>query len=99
MNPNIILAEAPELIGAGIRSENDQQLIQKINQTVWDINPEILVLHGAGISNGSDVYQVIHNGAQATGSTSGIILAEDPFAMVEEMISNVRRAWDEIHNG
>ena len=32
-----------------------------------------------------------------TGSTSGIIKAADPAAMVEEMISALRRAWDELH--
>ena len=56
-----------------------------------------MVLQGAGISNGNDVYNTIKLGAQATGSTSGIIKAEDPAAMVEEMISALRRAWDELH--
>jgi triosephosphate isomerase len=97
LNPNVVLAEAPELIGVGKRSENDGEVIDQINQTVWKINPEIRVLHGAGISNGQDVYQIIKQGAQATGSTSGIIKAADPCAMVEEMISSVRRAWDETH--
>ena len=33
----------------------------------------------------------------ATGSTSGILQAADPYAMVEEMLFNLRRAWDELH--
>ena len=33
--------------------------------------------------------------ALVTGSTSGIIKAPDPVAMAEEMISAVRRAWNE----
>ena len=61
------------------------------------INPEIMVLQGAGISNGQDVYNTIKLGAQATGSTSGILKAADPYAMVEEMIYNLRKAWDELH--
>ena len=56
-----------------------------------------MVLQGAGISNGQDVYNVIHAGALATGSTSGIMKAADPAAMTEEMISALRRAWDELH--
>ena len=43
------------------------------------------------------VYNTIKLGAQATGSTSGILKAADPYAMVEEMIYNLRKAWDELH--
>jgi triosephosphate isomerase len=97
MEPNIIIAEAPELIGMGKRGDDDQRTIAKINQIVWNINPKIRVLHGAGISCGQDVYNVIAGGAQGTGSTSGIVLAKDPFAMLEEMISSVRVAWDKTY--
>lgn len=97
MKPNAVLVESPELIGVGKRSESDQAAIQKTNQAVWKIDPDIRVLHGAGISNGQDVYAIIKLGAQATGSTSGIIKAADPFAMVDEMIRSVRQAWNETH--
>ena len=97
MNPNILLAESPELIGTGKRGPDDKEAIQKINTLIWGINPEILVLHGAGINCGQDVYEIISLGAQATGSTSGIIMAEDPFAMMEEMIRSAREAWNKLH--
>ena len=97
MQPNIIIAEAPELIGVGKRGDNDQDVISRLNQAVWSINPQIRVLHGAGISSGQDVYNIIAAGAQGTGSTSGIIKAKDPFAMLEEMIRSVRMAWDATH--
>ena len=96
-NPNIIFAEPPELIGVGKRGAGDQEAVQKINELVRAINPEILVLHAAGISCGRDVYEIIALGAQATGSTSGIIKAEDPYAMMEEMIRSVRAAWNKTH--
>lgn len=97
MNPNILLAEAPELIGTGKRSPEDMEVIQRINDLVWSINPAIRILHGAGISCGQDVYDVIAAGAQATGSTSGIIKANSPTGMMDEMLRNVREAWDQIH--
>lgn len=97
LQPDIIIAESPELIGVGKRGQDDQQVISKTNQAVWNINPMIRVLHGAGISCGQDVYDIIAAGAQGAGSTSGIIKAPDPFAMLEEMISAVRAAWDHIH--
>lgn len=56
-----------------------------------------MVLQGAGISNGQDVYNVIKAGAEATGSTSGIIKADDPYEMTEEMLYSLRKAWDELH--
>lgn len=95
MGPNLIVAEPTELIGTGKTSDSNY-VIDTI-KTVHDINPDIMVLQGAGISNGTDVYNTIKLGAQATGSTSGIIKADDPHAMVEEMIYNLRRAWDELH--
>lgn len=97
MAPSAILYESPDLIGVGKRSVDDQQTIQKANEIVWKVNPAIRVLHGAGISCGRDVYEIIKLGAQATGSTSGIIKAADPFKMVDEMIRSVRQAWDETH--
>lgn len=97
MNPNIIIAEPPELIGVGKREAGHQQAIQEINSVIWNINPEIRVLHGAGISCGQDVYDVIANGAQGTGSTSGIFLSNDPYRILEDMISAVREAWNKTH--
>ncbi len=97
MSPNVIIVESPDLIGVGNRAENDRQAVEKINATLWDIAPDIRVLHGAGISCGQDVYNIIAAGSQAAGSTSGIIKASDPFAMLEEMIRSVRTAWDETH--
>jgi triosephosphate isomerase (TIM) len=98
MEPNIIIAESPDQIGTGKRGADDDRVIEGINRAIWEIHPEILVLHGAGIGCGQDVYDVIAAGAQGTGSTSGIILSNDPFGMVEEMIRSVRKAWDTTHS-
>lgn len=95
MSPNIIVAEPTELIGTGKTS--DSGYVKDTIKLVNEINPDIMVLQGAGISDGRDVYNMIKLGAQATGSTSGIIKAKDPYAMVEEMLFNLRKAWDELH--
>jgi triosephosphate isomerase len=96
LNPDIIVCEPSELIGTGKTSDEDY--VQASIRAVKSINPEILVLQGAGISNGNDVYKVIRAGAEATGTTSGIMKAVDKEAMVHEMLSAVRRAWDEVHH-
>ena len=96
LSPNLVVAEPTELIGTGRTS--DSNYVKAAIETVRSINPDIMILQGAGISNGRDVYNTIKLGAQATGSTSGIIKAADPGAMVEEMIYSLRKAWDELHH-
>ncbi len=91
--PNIIVAEPTALIGTGQPSSMDY-VLDSIN-TIKAINPDIMVLQGAGISNGQDVYNVIRAGAEATGSSSGIVKAPDQAAMAREMIAAVRQAWND----
>lgn len=93
LRPNIIVAEPTELIGTGKTS--DRKYAESAIRAVKQIDPDILVLQGAGISCGEDVYRVIHAGAEATGSSSGVVKAKDRAAMVDEMIGEVRRAWDD----
>lgn len=95
LEPNIIVCEPNDLIGTGVTADENYTL-QTI-KAIKDLNPDIFVLQGAGISNGQDVYNVIKLGAEATGTSSGCMKAPDPIAMAEEMISAVRRAWDEVH--
>lgn len=96
LNPDIIVCEPTELIGTGQTS--DDEYMKDSIAAVKSVNPDIQILQGAGISNGQDVYNVIKSGAEATGTTSGIMKAENKEAMVDEMISAVRRAWDEVHS-
>ena len=93
LNPDIIVAEPSELIGTGVTG--GPEYVAAAAKGVKDVNPDILVLTAAGISNGEDVYNTIIAGADATGSSSGVAKAADRAAMVDEMISAVRRAWDE----
>jgi triosephosphate isomerase len=96
LKPNIIVAEPTDLIGSG--KVSDMDYVKKSIQTVKEIDPDIFVLQGAGISSGADVYRVIFAGAEATGSSSGIINAPDRAEMVDEMISAVRKAWNDRHS-
>lgn len=93
--PDIVVAEPTELIGTGKTSDMDYVL--KSIAAVKEVNPNVMVLQGAGISCGRDVYNVILAGAEATGTSSGVVKAKDRYAMVDEMIKAVRDAWDERH--
>ncbi len=95
LEPNIIVAEPTELIGTGKAS--DKEYVEASTRSVKDVNPEILVLQGAGIKCYDDVYRNIFAGADATGSSSGIVglpTAEERYKMVDDMIRAVREAWD-----
>lgn len=94
-SPNIIVAEPTELIGTGQTS--DEEYVIATTSAIKGVNPEIQVLQAAGIKNGQDVYKTIKAGADATGTTSGIMKADNPEAMLDEMIHAVRKAWDEQH--
>ncbi len=95
LSPDIIVAEPSELIGTGISV--GPEYVEAASKCVKNVNDKILVLTAAGIANGTDVYNTIIAGADATGSSSGVVKAADRAAMVDEMISAVRKAWDERH--
>ena len=95
LHPDIIVAEPSELIGTGVSV--GPEYVKAATDAVKNVEPDILVLTAAGIACGQDVYNTIIAGADATGSSSGVAKAADRAAMVDEMISAVRRAWDERH--
>jgi triosephosphate isomerase len=94
LHPDIINPEPTDLIGSG--SASDMGYVLESIRVIKEIYPDILVEQAAGISSGEQVYQFIFAGAEATGSCSGIMRASDPLAMVDEMVFNVRKAWDEL---
>ncbi len=93
MKPEIIIVESPTLIESGKRTAIEMEQIGHVNHAIWQISPDTLVLHGAGINSAKDVYDVISAGAQGTGSTSGVMLAQDRRMVLREMINSVHQAW------
>lgn len=95
MHPDLMITEPTELIGTGQAA--DLSYVSASMEAVLEIDPDIGVLVGGGISNGTDVYNTIMAGADATGSSSGIVKNADPGAMVNEMLAALRQAWDDRH--
>ena len=95
LGPNILVAEPTELIGTG--KPADKEYVDEVIRVIRDINPDIKPFPSAGISKGEDCYNIIKAGSSASGCSSAIAKAKDPLALAEEMISAVRRAWDELH--
>lgn len=92
LGPDIIVEEPAELIGTGQAGRRSPDYVRASIEAVHGINPQILVLQGAGITSAEDVYPIIYHGAQATGASSSIAGAEDREGLIDEMICAVRRA-------
>jgi triosephosphate isomerase len=93
LHPDIINPEPTELIGSGKTS--DLGYVRKSVEAIKSIYPDIIVEQAAGVSSGNQVYDLIFAGAEAAGAASGIFNAANPLVMIEDMIRNVRKAWDD----
>ena len=94
LHPDIINPEPSELIGG--TQASDMGYVRESVKEIKSVYSDILVEQAAGITNGQQVYDFIMAGSDAAGSASGIIKAEDPLAMIDEMIGAVRRAADDL---
>jgi len=98
LGPDIVLAEPPELIASG-RSVGSVMagFVAEAVAAVKGVNPEILVMSGAGVNGPDDVDAVMRMGLDGTGSSSGILKAADPVAMMRAMLEATTRAWQGLH--
>ncbi|MEE8400781.1 MAG: triose-phosphate isomerase [Candidatus Hydrothermarchaeaceae archaeon] len=88
--PTSIAIEPPELIGSGIPvSKADPKIVSSSVETVEDINKEIVVLCGAGISTGEDVKAAIDLGAKGVLLASGVVKAKDPKAVLLNLAEGI----------
>jgi triosephosphate isomerase (TIM) len=92
--PDIINPEPSELIGTDRAS--DMGYVVETLRVVKALYPDILVEQAAGITTGAQIYDFIMAGNDAAGSASGILKSPDPFKLLDEMMSNVRRAKDDL---
>lgn len=83
MDPDVILCEPSSLVGTGHMS-NDEYVDSTI-AAVREINEDIVIMEGAGIRRGADVSRLISKGAQGTGISSALALAEDKRALLTEL--------------
>ena len=90
LHPDIMTCELTSLIGTGQIAGEDY--MRASTEAVKAVSPTTKVLQAAGISSGENVYDAIKYGADATGGTSGIVAADDPFAMLDEMFEALDRA-------
>jgi len=94
LSPDVINPEPSELIGSGQAS--DMSYVMEAIKAVKEINPNILVEQAAGITTAQQIYDFIMAGSEAAGSASGLLQATDPIALLDEMVSYVRKAKEDL---
>lgn len=95
LHPDIINPEPSEIIGGG-NGSSPMSYVKDSIKVIKEIDPDIMVEQAAGITCGQEVYDFIMAGSEAAGAASGIMNAEDPLAMIDEMIAATRRAADDL---
>ena len=94
ISPTYIAIEPPELIGTGIPvSKAKPEIITNTIKTVHQVNPDIPILTGAGISQGEDVEIAIKLGTVGVLVASAIMKAKNPEEKIREMAEAAYRAW------
>ena len=97
-NPEIIIAEPPELIGTRQAvSTQEPNFVIKTIQRVRARNPDIFVSFGGGINSGADAAASIRLGADGTGASNAIINASDPYRTLRSMLIAVKEEWKKLH--
>lgn len=95
LHPDIINPEPSQIIGGG-NGVSPMDYVKDSIRVIKEIYPDILVEQAAGITSGKQVYDFIMAGSEAAGAASGIMNAEDPIAMIDEMIAATRAAADDL---
>ena len=83
MHPDIVSFEPPELIGTGIAvSKAQPQVITNTVNLVRQVNRDVTILCGAGISQAEDVATALKLGTSGVLVASGIVKAKDPYIIL-----------------
>ncbi|BCU67033.1 triose-phosphate isomerase [Sulfolobales archaeon HS-7] len=96
LSPSAILIEPPELIGKGkaISKERPELITRAVDEVKK--TPDVILIAGAGITSGADVYEAIKLGADGVGLASAFMLSKDPEAVLRDMVDGALRAFDNL---
>lgn len=94
LGPDILNPEPTELIGSGEASPIEY--VRTVVDAVASVDPGILVEQAAGITTAQQIYDFILAGSAGAGSASGILTSENPYQLMDEMVSAVAEARSAI---
>ena len=92
LKPNMVTVEPPELIGTRIPvSRAKPGVVSSAVELVKRINPNAVILCGAGITTGEDVAAAFRLGAEGVLVASGVVKAKDPYKTLLEFAEAITR--------
>lgn len=87
LGPDYVAIEPPELIGSGVPvSKSDPEVVEESVKAAKNINSDVKVLCGAGISKYEDYITAMELGAEGVLLASGVVKAKDPKEALEELV-------------
>ena len=93
LNPDMVAIEPPELIGSGNAvSKANPEIISKSVEAIKRINKNVIVLCGAGITSGEDVFSAIKLGSSGILVASGIVKSKNWKGILQEFAEAALRA-------
>jgi len=93
LKPNMVAVEPPELIGTGIPvSKAKPEIVSSTVDLVKRVNPEVIILCGAGITTGEDVAAALKLGTEGVLVASGIVKAKDPYKALLDFAEAITKA-------
>jgi triosephosphate isomerase len=85
LKPDIVSIEPPELIGTGVAvSKAQPEVVTNTVKLVREVNTQVTILCGAGISHGEDVAVALKLETQGVLVASAIVKAKDPYSILRE---------------
>ena len=90
LGADAVAVEPPELIGTGTPvSRADPDIVRDAVMAAHEVDPEVPVYCGAGISSGNDVAAAADLGADGVLVASGVAKADDPQAAIADLLDGV----------
>lgn len=92
LKPDMIAVEPPELIGTGIPvSKAKPEVVTGAIELVKRINPDVVVLCGAGLTTGKDVTAALRLGTEGILVASGVVKAKNPHKVLLEFAEAITK--------
>ena len=88
LSPRFIAVEPPELIGSGISVSNAKpEIVTNTVEAMANVNPKVIPLCGAGVSNKEDVMNALKLGAKGVLLASAFVNSKDPKVFLQDLAS------------
>jgi triosephosphate isomerase len=92
IRPDMVAIEPPELIGSGRAvSKERPEVVSDSVRKIRAVNPDVTILCGAGVTAGEDVYAALKLGAQGVLVASGVVKAQKPEIVFDDLCKGVRK--------